>query len=477
MIREIEQKSPVDLSVDRNDPLAMVFTMSHVFSSAFSLHETLSVILTALTAGVGLGFNRAMVFLVEGDDLVGRLWLGPSDPSEAGKIWTQLSAGNADLETIVAYNKSHLLSPTNQLNRSVRSLRFRNWASDGANLPVAALARRKILWVKESEREEWIDREFREALRAGEFICAPLIARDTPVGAIVVDNAITGQEVTESALALLAIAAPLAAVAIENAHLVEESVLKADALENALSQIREQQDRALRMEKLSAVGQVMSVVSHEIRNPLSAIGGFARAILREGGVTGENRRYLEIVRDEVNRLEEILNNLSAYLKRDGRHEDLIPVDAGVICARILDLLSAKTTEQKITVLNRIPDKAWLLSPGEVIFDRCIFNVVQNAIDAMPAGGALALDLSTDGATTSLTVTDTGVGISPDAKAKIFTPFFTTKSKGLGLGLAFVKETVVRSGGEVDVESSPNGGTTVVLKFLNAVCPLEEEVGS
>jgi signal transduction histidine kinase len=135
-----------------------------------------------------------------------------------------------------------------------------------------------------------------------------------------------------------------------------------------------------------------------------------------------------------------------------------------LLTKVLPVLQARLTEQRIVVEQLIPaDLPPLWIDGE-LFRNCILNFVNNAAQAMPDGGTITLGALLDGDRVKLTFSDHGSGISPDDISKIFQPYFTTKDVGIGLGLAITERIIKEHGGSIDVESEVGCGTTITVSL-------------
>jgi signal transduction histidine kinase len=228
------------------------------------------------------------------------------------------------------------------------------------------------------------------------------------------------------------------------------------------------QDKLIRAEKLSALGRLTSEVAHEIRNPLTVVGGFARRLERripEG--TGE-RRYARIIVSEVGRLERILKDTLNFSQEAKNH--FVHANIGDILLETAEAFADLCREKGVTLV--LEPAAGLPS---CIVDRnqvrqAVCNLAANAIDAMPSGGTLTLRTRTeqdDGVNhVVVDVIDTGVGIPEEKVNRIFEPFFSTKETGhgTGLGLSICKKIMEENKGIIRVKSLPGEGSTFSLYF-------------
>jgi signal transduction histidine kinase len=238
------------------------------------------------------------------------------------------------------------------------------------------------------------------------------------------------------------------------------------------AELRSSQDKLIHAEKLAALGRLTAEVAHEIRNPLTAIGGFARR-LRKGAGSDKERERAEIIVTEVSRLEKILRDVLTF-SRDARNNLEKHLLEGLV-SEVLSMYEHACSEQSVDVEVVIEKD---LPP--VLIDRdqirqAFINLVANALDAMPNGGALKISAGNeslyDVRYVYLSVSDTGDGIDDDKMRLIFEPFFTTKEKGrgTGLGLSLSRKIIEEHGGFIRVESVIGKGSVFSLYF-----PLQDD---
>lgn len=226
-------------------------------------------------------------------------------------------------------------------------------------------------------------------------------------------------------------------------------------------QRRTSEQRHATAEKLGALGQMAEGVAHEVRNPMVSIGGFARRIYDRLPPEDPLREYAAHILKEVQRLETMVGEIARFktlMISPYQNFDL----AGLLreVAASFDETLAECDIRLDLDVQREP----LPMQGDSENLRLAFsNVINNAIEAMPAGGELSISLrraETHPERVLIAFTDTGVGIPRRDLSNVFDPFFTTKMSGAGMGLTIVHRIVSRHGGEVDVRSEEGRGTTV-----------------
>ena len=224
------------------------------------------------------------------------------------------------------------------------------------------------------------------------------------------------------------------------------------------------EEELLRSERLSALGRTAAHISHEIKNPLMLIGGFARQVLKNiAGDPEINKEKLQIIVDEIQHLEAFLEEVGGYAKISEPQKRLGDLNALVqeTCHRLEASIQEKGMTLRLELDRDLPPVQF--DPAHL--RQVILNIAKNGIEAMPEGGTLTIVSGRQAGRVFVQVSDTGEGIPPEVMGKIFQPFFSTKSKGSGLGLAISQKIIEAHRGEITIESEPHKGSRVTL-FLN-----------
>jgi len=220
----------------------------------------------------------------------------------------------------------------------------------------------------------------------------------------------------------------------------------------------------LKLERLAAIGEVAGMVGHDIRNPLQALTGEVYIIrsnldsITDPDAKHEVEECLNSVDEEVSYINKIVADLQDYSKK--LNPETTQINLNML---ISEVLKSVTLPEKTTLhLNIEPTQKTVADP--TFLRRALTNLVNNAIQAMPQGGNLTISSYTQNSATCITVQDTGVGIPIEVQPKLFTPMFTTKAKGQGLGLAVVKRLVEAQGGSISFDSKPGKGTKFTIRL-------------
>lgn len=230
------------------------------------------------------------------------------------------------------------------------------------------------------------------------------------------------------------------------------------------------EERLRRAEHLAGIGQFSMGIAHEIRNPLNFINLSIDHIQKKyvpHEIDGRERfdSLILNIKNEIQRVSKFAESFFEYSKP--LKLDLQKTDLGRLIEDVLELVKAKAEKDKISIikeLNVAPELS--LDPGFI--KTCLYNLLLNAFQAMPAGGKVMIRTALTNEHVMVTVEDTGVGISADKVSSIFDPFFTTKQDGLGIGLALTKRIVEEHKGRIEFRSAEGKGSTMTI-FL----PLEK----
>ncbi|KXH79816.1 ATP-binding protein [Sporosarcina sp. HYO08] len=213
---------------------------------------------------------------------------------------------------------------------------------------------------------------------------------------------------------------------------------------------------------LSTVGQLAASIAHEIRNPMTTLKGFVQ--LLKISARDEAQKYLSVIDSEIERMEIILSEMLVLSKPSEKEKT--PISLQKLLTNVIQILYPQTIKDRLTI-----DQVEFTGNSSIIYgngDRIkqvLLNLFKNSLEAMSPGGTLTIELvENEKEQLVLTIGDTGAGISAKQIDRIFTPFFTSKVDGTGLGLPFVKKTVEEHGGKIAVESEEGKGTVFTLVF-------------
>jgi len=236
--------------------------------------------------------------------------------------------------------------------------------------------------------------------------------------------------------------------------------------------MEEMGDRLHQAEKLSALGQLAAGVAHEIRNPLNAISMASQRIRREYPPDEEEKKrgfqhITGIISEEIKRLNRIVEEFVIFSRN--RRLEFSDHSITYVLERIVGLIREEADLKDIAIKTVWKDSSPLIIPMDVDkLRQAFYNIMKNAMEAIPGRGTITISAEPDGrGMISIKISDTGCGLTSEEIDHIFNPEYTTKEKGLGLGLSLVHEIIRGHGGEIHVESKVGSGTT-----FNVLLPVE-----
>lgn len=268
---------------------------------------------------------------------------------------------------------------------------------------------------------------------------------------------------------LFLIAISLGLLAAEREKDKEKIMTLTCEAEKALYDLEKAQKKLVEAEKLAALGRLTADVAHEIRNPLTSMGGFAKRILKCSADIKKVQEYAEIISSEAQKLEKTLKDILIFSRKSPLHLERKELEDVIedFLKEFSIVLSERSDIELKKEYNALSFKA--LVDGEQV-KMVLYNLIVNAFDAMPKGGALVLrtrtELLDDTNYIVVDISDTGRGIPEEKLGMIFEPFYSTKEigKGTGLGLSICKKIMEEHSGLICVKSKLMQGTTFSLYF-------------
>lgn len=229
-----------------------------------------------------------------------------------------------------------------------------------------------------------------------------------------------------------------------------------------LSEVTALREQARQRDRLAAIGEMAATVAHEIRNPLGGIRGFAALLARDIPNDDPRRRLVEKILAGTQSLERVVSELLEYTR---------PVELRLRPTPCRALIDAAIAYLEVDpglhqIHNAVPEGLNILADADRA-RQVVLNVVLNALQSMPEGGAIHIAGEPHDTHVVLAIRDEGCGMAPEQLAQIFSPFYTTKERGTGLGLAITRKIVEGHGGEIEAQSAPGTGTTLLLRLPRA----------
>ena len=462
--------------------LSTLWELNKALLTTVHFERIVHMTLTAITISDGLGFNRAMLFLVDekGHVVKGTMAVGPNSAEEAGKIWSALSQRKGNPSELVAQLES---STENHsiLNSIVKEIEV-PLEHEQCILSRTVLEGRPFNIRLSFEGEEWVQTRCERGCGLSSevgcyvsenlsrnpkiyaFATIPLWGKGKVIGVILVDNLFNRNPITDEDIRYLTMFSSQAGLAIENALLYRN-------LEEVHQELKEAQTFLVHQEKMAALGELSTSIAHEIRNPLVSIGGFARRLDRTLSADASEKRYTRTIVKEVERVENILSHILTYTQDEAICVKTL--DLREVMEESLSMISEGLRNGGIQLIKMFSEQTPAVKGDYYQLKQAFFNLVSNAYESMSGDGRLSIRIhpcKKNGASfVGVEIEDTGGGIDPEALHHIFNPFYTTKDNRLGLGLPIIHKVVTSHQGQIEVDNHPGSGATFILTF-----PAQEE---
>jgi signal transduction histidine kinase len=229
------------------------------------------------------------------------------------------------------------------------------------------------------------------------------------------------------------------------------------SLKNMTAKLQEQ-------ERMAAIGQTAGMVGHDLRNPLQTISGevyLARNELRampESELKTSMQESVDAIEEQISYMDKIVSDLQTFVRPVQVNKQVFDLKQFFV-DRLAEIGVPKNVKTKVQVQEGL-----VMNADPQLMKRVLINLITNAIQAMPEGGELRIKAQENAAKVKISVEDTGVGIPEEIKSKLFTPLFTTKSKGQGFGLAVCKRVIEAQGGKIDLQGEEGKGTKVIIEM-------------
>jgi signal transduction histidine kinase len=225
-----------------------------------------------------------------------------------------------------------------------------------------------------------------------------------------------------------------------------------------VTEVERVKERNERDERLMAMGEMAARISHEIKNPLGSMELFLSMLL-SGKLRKNERKYVDYILFGVKTIDRIINNILSYTRP--KTLTLKSGELYEIVRDTIDFMSVSITIREITIDFQTPYRGCAFFDPDLM-KLVVMNLISNAIEAISKRGRIRVDIKESGNFSVLIVSDSGIGMSEEVRKNIFNPFFTTKDKGVGLGLFIVYNIIKAHGGYIEVESAKDSGSSFLI---------------
>jgi signal transduction histidine kinase len=235
-----------------------------------------------------------------------------------------------------------------------------------------------------------------------------------------------------------------------------------DKIRQNLQELLQTQEKLIRSERFAAVGEAAAHISHEIKNPLMLIGGFARQVRRTLPKEGKEAEKLALIEEEAKRLESMLEEVRDFTRPAA--PKMTGQDLNATVWDTVMLLETNLAARGVTLRTNLDVNLppAVHDPSQI--RQVLINLVKNAAEAMPGGGLVVVATRLNRSMVEVEVRDDGPGIAPDQAKLVFNPFYTTKERGTGLGLPVCDRIVHDHGGDIRLDAAEGKGCSFVISL-------------
>ncbi len=433
---------------------ALLYELSQALVSTHKLDIRLHAILTAVTLEEGLGFNRTILYLVNDDKnaLFGKMAIGSETKEEAERIWAAMERDNQLPQDKIRRIVTDDLMPVDPLHQRLLAHRI---PLDDSGVFARCVREQQAFRIRSEVERSMLSEEDKYILASDELVCVPIISGAESLGIIIADYGFSKTEITAEKIQFLWMVANILAATID-------STRKFESLVKLNNELRSTREALIRAEKMSAMSDLTSQLAHEIRNPLVAIGGFARQLARKDTAHPEDRQKLEIIYSETRRIEKILDNSLKFTGFNYPQPEVFEINT--VVKATLNVLRLLFHEKKMTVeFENRPGKIFIeIDPDH--FKQVLHNLFMNSLQAQEEGGWVYVRTSASDGFADIEIRDAGIGVNQRNLDRLFEPYFTTKSGGSGLGLYLVRKMVELNHGAISAIRNADGSLSFKLKF-------------
>ena len=432
--------------------LSALYDISNILLERSKTEDILFILLTIATIGDVFAFNRAFAFLYDKEFNVfrGRMCIAPKDTSDAGNIWNKMKTMDKyglREKLMLSFERSDLEGSWD-LNQKFLNTVIPN--NEQCQLFSYIFENKESINVKSVE-DKWAEqiRSYTDIFGYNPFAIIPIMDANNCMGMMVVDNIYNNVPITDDDLEYLKMFGRQAAVALEYSHLYNE-------IEKSHNDLKAAQKSLFDIKSLAMIGEMSSSMAHNLRNFVVPISGFANRLVKVSS-DEKTSEYAKIIVEEINKLENYIQRNLTFAKSINLVPETVKVDDIIKYINILAKEYIKKSGKKIKFYAVNATKENSVRWDYNRMNDVIINLIINAIDAIEDEkdaiiSATFSDNSYKESMIDIIVENTNSYIEEDIIKKLFTPFFTTKSHGIGIGLAVSKRIVEAHGGSIAVKS-------------------------
>jgi signal transduction histidine kinase/CheY-like chemotaxis protein len=437
----------------------LAMKMNSAYLSMTALDEILQLILVGITAEEGLKFNRAFLALFDptGKVLEGRLAIGPGCREDAGQIWQELNDKQFQFPEMIAAIKEHQFQEDSEVNRIVRALRVE--CNNSEHLLVRVARERRTINVVNGKCDCEVPLELMGLLQEDNFVVVPLYSPSRSLGVIIADHFVTGKKIDEELILALESFAGQASLAIEHCNLYMAMERKIEELETVTHELEKNKDLLVETERYSAVGHMAAELAHNIRNPITAIGGTARLLARKTD-DPQQLKFLKMMTHEAAKIENTLEDVFDFVEQSVPRKEQVYIYPLINKSLMLfyTIMQKRDVEYELI----LPDTVPVCNFDPELIQRVFVHLIRNGVEVMGKGGKLIIQVTVEGEAVRITFRDSGIGSPEIERQRAADPLYTTRTAGVGVGLALVEQIVKDHDGVLKIKKLEAGGNEAVV---------------
>ena len=434
--------------------------MNTAYLNTVELNPILQAILVGITSDDGLKFNRAFMALYneKGTHLEGKLAIGPASREGAGKVWESIKADGLQLDDILSAIQDKRIIEDREVNKIIQTLRIP--AQDQDHILISSSHHKKAIQVIDGKANTIsVSQDLINTLGENSFIVVPLYSPTRSLGVIIADNFVTRAPITSEDITDLEILAGQASLAIEHSHLYEAMVNKISELEIVTEELEKNKNLLVNAERSSALSKMVSQLVHDIRNPLTSIGGTSGLLARKT-TDPYILKFLNIISNETAKIESTLKNLLGAVE-----EEKLTLETYALFPLIRQsVLAFYTTmkEQGIEYILYLEGNGPSLLLDEKKIRQSFLHLIRNSIETMPEGGNLRIEAYDSSDTVIISFHSKDKTRPPNSSIPEKESFSTTTSHRNTVELSLVDRTVRAHGGIFTFQATENGETLALV---------------
>ncbi|MFI5166859.1 MAG: sensor histidine kinase [Thermoanaerobaculales bacterium] len=443
-VRSLRERGPALRSARPRRVLHLLRRVSEELETVVEPEVAAWSVLVAFTAGEGLGFNRAFLLLADGEQLRGWFGVGPRTREEARELW-------ADLRMRGVRPLEHLTQPDPVVVEAERQRHATLLGALSHPMVRSCEAWRRAFVARPNHPNACV-RHWTSVLDSPELAVVPLMAAQMPWGVVLADNFVTR--------------APVYFGTLEAAETLAHYLRAAFERTQLLRRLQEESQRRVVAEHATTLLETARALAHDLKNPLALAGGLAQELL--AGIPEDREviaRQLTLAAGAITRAEQRVAELVEGLTSQADHIALVAVEVGELAERVVESFRPLAASRGVRLICYHPARAVLASAVIPSLERCLENLVVNALEALTGrGGEIQTAVREDGPWVRLEVADNGPALPGALRVDPFAGGISTHRGGSGIGLASVRTLAEAMGGKVEYDEREPGWVRFTLSL-------------